>query len=243
MTQPVRFTISFDFSDEEAAGVAGRSTVRTAALDSLFSALKSTTDQICDNLALIQRDDGNLLDGVVKLHTLSAAVLLLIGSGGFTIPATGVAWGTARAYAAKDLVTQGTGTYVCAVTHTSGVFATDLAAGKWVSIFDTASYTAGGVSFTPTGTIAATNVQSAVAEVASEAAQKTSAVQVLSTIAALKALATPGSDLTYLVRGYAASGDGGGGFYWWDAASGAADDGGTIIQLDSLVAGRFKKLF
>lgn len=243
MTQPTRFVPTVDFSDEETNGVAGRSTLRTAMLDALMSALKTTTDGICDSIALIQRDDGEILDGMVKLHTLSSAVLLLLGSSGFTIPATGVAWGTARAYVVKDLVTNGTGTYVCAVAHTSGVFATDLAAAKWAKIFDTVTYTAAQVSFSPTGTIAAANVQSAIAEVASEAAQKDSSVQVVDTIAVLKALSAPSSAVTYLVRGYAAVQDGGGGFYWWDAASGTADDGGTVIQLNAGGAGRFKKLF
>lgn len=241
--QPPRFTITVDFSDEEANGVAGRSTVRTAMLDALMSALKTTTDGICDNLALIQRDDGELLDGVVKLHSISSAVLVLLGSEGFTIPATGVTWGTGRVYAVKDIVVESTGSYVCAEAHTSGVFATDLAANKWVTIFDQAIYVASGITVTPTGGIAATNAQSALAELDSEKASKVDIIQVVDTMAALKALTAPGSTVTYLVRGYAALGDGAGGFYWWDAASTTADDGGTIIELDAGGNGRFKRLF
>jgi hypothetical protein len=70
------------------------------------------------------------------------------------------------------VVTNGTGTYICVTAHTSGVFATDLAAGKWVTLFDSVNYAAANVTFTPTGTVAATNVQSAIAEVALEALQK-----------------------------------------------------------------------
>ncbi len=47
------------------------------------------------------------------------------------------AWQTATAYSASDpksVVTEGGETYVCATSHTSGTFATDLAAGKWVKI-------------------------------------------------------------------------------------------------------------
>jgi hypothetical protein len=68
-------------------------------------------------------------------------------------------------------------------------------------------------------------------------------VQVLDSVAALKALPVPAGAVTYLVRGFAAAGDGGGGFYWWDATSATADDGGTIIQLSTGGAGRFKRLF
>ncbi|MBR0879605.1 hypothetical protein ACVMGC_001003 [Bradyrhizobium barranii subsp. barranii] len=48
-----------------------------------------------------------------------------------------VAWATATAYTTvspKSVVTTGGSTYVCAVSHTSGVFATDLAAGKWALV-------------------------------------------------------------------------------------------------------------
>lgn len=70
-----------------------------------------------------------------------------------------------------------------------------------------------------------------------------SVIQVLDTIAQLKALAVPGSAVTYLVRGFAAAGDGGGGFYWWKAADVTADNGGTILQLNAGGNGRFNKLF
>lgn len=41
------------------------------------------------------------------------------------------AWVTATAYVVGDLRTNGGTTYYCKVAHTSGVFATDLSAGKW----------------------------------------------------------------------------------------------------------------
>lgn len=171
MTQPVAYNPTTDFSNEESGGVAGRSTVRTSALDAELSAIESTLDQILANLALIQRDDTELVDRIVELHTLSDAVRALIATAGSNPRAD---WVTATAYAVKDVVTNGTGTYLCAVAHTSGVFATDLAADKWMLIFDTAAYIASGVSFTPNGTIASTNVQLAIAEAASEAVQKAS---------------------------------------------------------------------
>lgn len=68
-------------------------------------------------------------------------------------------------------------------------------------------------------------------------------VQVIDTIALLKALAVPAVPVTYIVRGFAAKGDGGGGFYHWDSADVTADNGGTVIQLNVGGAGRFVKLF
>jgi len=41
-------------------------------------------------------------------------------------------WATSTAYVVADLVAQGGSFYVCLVAHTSGVFADDLAADKWV---------------------------------------------------------------------------------------------------------------
>lgn len=40
-------------------------------------------------------------------------------------------WTTATAYGPSDLVQQGGNTYVAMISHTSGVFSTDLAAGRW----------------------------------------------------------------------------------------------------------------
>jgi len=158
--QPTKFTITVDFSNEEANGVSGRSSVRTASLDGLMTALKSTTDQIIDNLALIQRDDGALLDGVVEIHTLSAEVLALLSSTAWTVRG---GWVTATDYAKGDIVLQSDVVYVCIVAHTSGVFLTDLAADKWGQV--TANSNAANTSFSPTATISAVTVQAAIEEI------------------------------------------------------------------------------
>lgn len=155
------------FQEEETDLVSGRSTVRTSALDAELAAIATSIAALITNATAIQRDDTELLDGIVKLHTLSTEVLALLGSGGFTINDP-IGWLTATNYAARSIVKQGTGTYVAVSTHTSGVFATDLAAGKWVLIFDSASFVASAVAFTPTGDVSSANVQAAVAEVDSE---------------------------------------------------------------------------
>jgi hypothetical protein len=48
------------------------------------------------------------------------------------------AWLTSTAYAVNDVVSQGAekSLYVCRVAHTSGTFATDLAASKWTKVID-----------------------------------------------------------------------------------------------------------
>jgi cytoskeletal protein CcmA (bactofilin family) len=42
-------------------------------------------------------------------------------------------WATATAYLVDDIVVRGGSTYICLIAHTSGTFATDLAANKWQS--------------------------------------------------------------------------------------------------------------
>lgn len=163
MAQPVSFTITVDFSNEEANGVSGRSTVRTAALDGLFTAIKSTLDQTLRNLALIQRDDGALVDGTVLIHTLSSEVRALLASTAWQVRGS---WLTATDYAQGDIVLQGGIVYVAIEAHTSGTFATDLAASKWGQV--TAIATASTTGFSPTSKLSAINVQAAIQELDDE---------------------------------------------------------------------------
>lgn len=165
MSQPPAYTPSTDFSDEERDNVGGRSTVRTAALDAELSSIASTLSATLANLALNQRDDGEIRDSRVKLFSLASDVLALLTSYGATPRG---AWLTATSYALKDLVSQSGNTYIAVSAHSSGVFATDLAAGKWLLFSLSAAPGATQVTFTPTATVSATNVQAAIQEVDTE---------------------------------------------------------------------------
>jgi hypothetical protein len=137
MTQPTSYTPTVNFQQEETNAVAGRSTVRTSAIDVEHNNIATTLAGILTNLALIQRDDTKLLDDIVELHTLHAEVLALIASGAFTMRG---AWVTATAYVKGDIVSEAAVAYLCLEAHTAGVFATDLAAGKWGSLTITAAH-------------------------------------------------------------------------------------------------------
>lgn len=132
-------------------------------VDAELSAIEQSIDGLISNRALIQRDDGDLANAVVGVDALSPAVLDLIGS---NMEPRG-SWLTATAYVKMDVVSQSTGTYLCATSHTSGTFATDLAAGKWVLLFDSTSLypPASSVSVTPASGISSTNAQLALEEV------------------------------------------------------------------------------
>lgn len=172
MAQPTAYEVQTDFSAEEASSMAGRSTVRTVQLDAEFAAVELTLSEVLANLSLLQRDDTNLRDGVVKLFTLAADVKAMLATAGVNVRG---AWLTATAYAVNDLVTQSGSTYLCAVAHTSGTFSTDLAAVKWVVVaFEEGALAASGVSNTPAGGIASTDVQAALNELDTEKLAKAS---------------------------------------------------------------------
>lgn len=124
MTQPAAYdvTTSFDPFNPSSFPNFGRK------LDVELGNIVTTTDEIRTNLALIQRDDGELANDSVGRDQLAGDVAM-----GVNTPAL---WVTATSYSVRDSVIEA-GIWYWAVTgHTSGAFATDLAAGLWEEIFD-----------------------------------------------------------------------------------------------------------
>lgn len=167
--QAPQYIPSTSFAQDELANVGGRSTVRTDRLDAELANASTSINALQENLELIQRDDGLLRDGIVEPYTLSSTTRTFIQGSRFNPRGL---WATGQAYAVGDLIDLSGAAYVCAIAHTSTVFATDYAAGRW-QLF-TSSPAASLVAFTPTGAISATNVQAAIAEVALDAAIATS---------------------------------------------------------------------
>lgn len=125
-------------------------------IDAEYNAIKTTLDAVLVDLALIQNDDTTLKNLSVGPAQLSSQLTV-----GFTAPST---WGTATAYTASptSTVLQSSKMYICLVSHTSGTFATDLAAGKWLQVFDLTAIslgTATQVAVSAHGSNVATNVQ------------------------------------------------------------------------------------
>lgn len=143
MTQPTAYTKTTNFASDEANNVGGRSTVRTSNLDAEFDNIALTLRQTLQNLARIQRDDGQLTDGLVELYNLSTVARLSLQT---AFNPRG-AWIASTSYAVGDLIEQNASSYICIVAHSSTVFATDYAAGKWQVLFSSgmvsvADYTA-----------------------------------------------------------------------------------------------------
>jgi hypothetical protein len=128
MSQPTAYTRQYDFSDFQASNPS--TPLPATQIGAEYDAIKTTLDQILTNLALIQRDDTNLVNGSVGPDQLSTATRALL-AGTFNIRG---AWATATAYALLDLVTDSSTAYLCVEAHTSGTLATDISAGKWIVI-------------------------------------------------------------------------------------------------------------
>lgn len=129
MTQPTAYTRQFNFTGFSASNPSDQQP--GVYLDAELNAAKRTFDGILASLKLIQRDDGALANGSVGLNQVANDVLLTL-SGKWTPRG---AWASATVYAVSDVVLSSGSSYVCAKAHTSGVFATDVAANDWIIIF------------------------------------------------------------------------------------------------------------
>jgi len=90
--------------------------------------VETTLAEILTNLALIQRDDGEVANNTIGAEQLKS---------GLTLDLTTITdWATATVYTVNHGVLFGFNLYRCLIAHTSGDFATDLAAGRWVLVLD-----------------------------------------------------------------------------------------------------------
>lgn len=126
MAQPTPYERQYNFSNYQSVNPSDP--LPGAQVDNELNAAKASLDETQANLALIQRDDGQLKNNSVGFDQLKEEVEI-----GVNPPS---AWVTLTNYAVADTVTQEAGFYRCAVAHISGTFATDLAAGKWTLIVD-----------------------------------------------------------------------------------------------------------
>ena len=128
MAQPSTYTRGFNYKPLAPANVpeAGdRLNIEFDEIASIFAEYQT-------NLAFIQRDDRRLANQAVHPESLSARTRSLI-VGGWPLRGD---WLTGTAYQAKDVVAESGVLYVALEDHTAGVFATDLAAGKWLTWYE-----------------------------------------------------------------------------------------------------------
>lgn len=138
MSQPPTYNRQASFANLQALNPSGQPPGNT--MDAEYNAIKTTLDATLTNLALIQNDDGTVAHASIGVAQLAPSLVL-----GFSPPS---AWVTGHSYTASpaSTVLHGTGMYVCLVSHTSSAFASDLALGKWLLIFDLSTLTFGAAS-------------------------------------------------------------------------------------------------
>ena len=165
MAAPTRYNLSYDFQSFQASSPS--TPLPADRIEIEFGNIETTTDEIIDNLGLIQRSDGALTNGVVTPLAFSSSALALM-SGSFTPKGP---WADATDYVVGDLVTDSGTTYVCYTAHTSS------------GAIDTNKFLAWGVStaadnvtFTPAGSISATDVQAAIEELDTDVVANTAAL-------------------------------------------------------------------
>ena len=126
MAAPTRYELAYDFTSFQTSNPT--TPLPADKIEIEFNALQTTTDEIITNLNLIQRSDGALANNSVGNDQLKSEVTIGVNAA--------TDWATSTAYAANDTVYQNNKVYRCLVAHTSGTFATDLTAVKWVEILD-----------------------------------------------------------------------------------------------------------
>src|SRR6185437_9762972 len=153
MSQPAPYNRATSFTNLQVTNPTGQP--QGPDPDVEFNNIRSTLIGVLANLAKIQRDDGALANASVGLNQLSTAVTI-----GFSVP---TAWVTGHGYVSSPASTvfNGGKFYSCLVSHTSGTFATDLAAADWVLIADLTAIplvAANQIAVTPSGVLT-TDVQ------------------------------------------------------------------------------------
>lgn len=112
----------------------------------------------CPLMTQVQRDAiASPLNGQCVYNTTTSKLNVYNGSIWKTADGSINSWATSTAYLVGDIVIQSSKIYQCLIAHTSGTFATDLAASKWVELAnDVASST--GVLPTANGGTGSSNI-------------------------------------------------------------------------------------
>lgn len=160
MAQPSPYNRAFNFSNFQAGNPTAP--IPAGPLDEEFSRLKVVTDELRSVIRAIQRDDTALANESVGFDQLKAEISI-----GINPPS---AWATLTNYVVRDTVFTDSKFYICEISHVSGVFADDLAAGKWEEIasFEAATSAASVTYNNATSGLAANTVQAAIDEVDGE---------------------------------------------------------------------------
>lgn len=127
MAQPRTYTRQFNFTDSQTASPS--TPLPAVQVDAELNTAKLTLDDLNGNIGLIQRDDGKLKNKSVHIDAFDSGALALINAGNLNPRGS---WTGLALYAANDLVTYNSSTYLALQAHTATAnFLSDLASGNW----------------------------------------------------------------------------------------------------------------
>ena len=133
MGQPRTYARQYNFTDFQTTSPS--TPIPANQVDLELNTAKLTLDDLNANIALIQRDDGKLLNASVHKDAFDAGALALLNADGFTPKGN---WSAGATYAVNDLVDFNNATYLATAAHTSSsAFSTDLST-KWILLANAA---------------------------------------------------------------------------------------------------------
>lgn len=216
MAQPTPYVRQTNFSDYQASNPT--TPLSATALDRELNAIKTSLDETLRNLALIQRDDGEVANLSIGLDQLKVSIL-----GGLDAPVPWVAGGTAyvanNTIAYIDIPNARSEIWWVRTNHTSTAdFDADSAAYMTqIADFSALRLEADNVTFAPGSTGLSTDVQQAILDVNEKVVSletKTGAVQEFDTFAEITTSTVLETGVTRVrTAGYNTADDGGAGEY------------------------------
>lgn len=176
MSQAPAYNPTVSFATEETNNAAGRSTVRTAAVDTELANIASSINALRENQSKIIRDDDKLLDGLVEPYALSEQTRALLATQGGNPRGN---WQQNTDYAYKDIVQRNNIAQICLTPHNSGTVYNSVfwlgISGDGTSATNAANAAASATSAANSATTAASSASSASTSASTAASSASSA--------------------------------------------------------------------
>ena len=151
MTAAPNYFPTVGFAGEEGNAVAGRSTIRTPALDIELANISASINLLNANLQRLQRDDGLLMDMIIQPYALSEQLKSLIAAKG----SPKGDWAASTSYVIGDCVSYEGIAYLCITAHISTV---SFDASKFMAISSAANADASAIAAAASASIAANSL-------------------------------------------------------------------------------------
>lgn len=169
MSYAPNYSPTVGFATEESNSEAGRSTVRTVAVDTELANISSSINGLNTNLKKLQRDDGKFLDAILEPYALSEQTRALIAASGCNPRGN---WQQNTDYARLDIIQYSNIAQICLDSHNSGTVFTQ---SYWLPISGDGTSAANAAAAAASASSASGSASAASASAAAAAISKTGA--------------------------------------------------------------------